>query len=77
MFYSAAVVRGSIGVRATNQGTMADARTVERTARRNSDERWRLWSVSAPGIMDLWACGLRRGVRCYSQREDPSAICPE
>lgn len=50
---------------------MADARTVESTARRNSDERWRLWSVSDPGIIDLWARGgLMRGMRWYSLGSD-------
>jgi hypothetical protein len=38
-----------------SQGAMADARTMEGTARRDNDERWRQWSVSDPGIMDLWA----------------------
>jgi hypothetical protein len=47
------MVRASIGTRATDKGEMADARTVESTAHRDDDERWRLRPVSAPGIMDL------------------------
>lgn len=42
---------GDAGSRPLGQGMWeADARTVERTGRRNSDERGRLWSVSDPGI---------------------------
>jgi hypothetical protein len=52
------MVRGSIGLRATDKGEVADARTVEGTAHRDDDERWRLRPVSAPGIMDLWVGGL-------------------
>lgn len=46
----------------------ADAWTVERAGRRNRDDNGRLWSVSDPGIMDVWAAvgtvGSAGGLRC-------------
>jgi hypothetical protein len=62
-------------LRATDKGEMADARTVEGTAHRDDDERWRLRAVSAPGIQGGW---MEDGVgRLTSEGSQSQAVDPQ